>query len=191
MHGDAVHADLNGVPCRTISRTVGEVQLNGLDWVNGRSERRKGLFKGSLEISTLPLRMCHCWLTDPTYQRVGWTHLGWRSRMFATTGYGTWWRGMSCLSRTSGTLGLWACTQEARRSMIMLASLLSLNLSLCSVLISISEAKRCEQTLGGTADGKIRTMWPPSRVGEEVSCTRGRYHCEEVHLHNAEYLYYP
>lgn len=31
MHGDAVHADLNGVPCRTISRTVGEVQLDGLD----------------------------------------------------------------------------------------------------------------------------------------------------------------
>lgn len=31
MHGDAVHADLNGVSRRSISWTVCEVQLNGLD----------------------------------------------------------------------------------------------------------------------------------------------------------------
>lgn len=31
VHGDAVHADLNGVSRRTISWTVCEVELNGLD----------------------------------------------------------------------------------------------------------------------------------------------------------------
>lgn len=51
---------------------------------------------------------------------------------------------------------------------------------------------RREQTLGGAADGKIGMMRPPSWVGEEVSYTGGGdYHCEEVRLHNAEYLYYP
>lgn len=44
-HGDAVHADLNGVPCWTVFRTVCEVQLNGLDRMNGRSERRKRCFE--------------------------------------------------------------------------------------------------------------------------------------------------
>lgn len=42
------------------------------------------------------------------------------------------------------------------------------------LLISISEAMRREQTLGRAADGKIGMMRPPSRVGEEVSCTGRR-----------------
>lgn len=37
MHGNAVHADLDGVPCRSISWTVAEVQLYGLNCVDGRS----------------------------------------------------------------------------------------------------------------------------------------------------------
>lgn len=41
MHGDAVHADLNGVSCRPVSRTVTEVQLDGLHCMDGRSEARK------------------------------------------------------------------------------------------------------------------------------------------------------
>lgn len=42
MHGDAVHADLNGVSCRTIRWTVREVQLNGLDRVNGGPRAGRG-----------------------------------------------------------------------------------------------------------------------------------------------------
>lgn len=41
MHGDAVHADLNGVSCRPVRRTVTEVQLDGLHCMDGRSEARK------------------------------------------------------------------------------------------------------------------------------------------------------
>lgn len=41
MHGYAVHTDLNGVSCRPINWTVCEVKLNGLDWMNGRSETQE------------------------------------------------------------------------------------------------------------------------------------------------------
>lgn len=41
VHGDAVHADLDGVPCRSIGWTVAEVQLDGLNCVDGRSEAQK------------------------------------------------------------------------------------------------------------------------------------------------------
>lgn len=91
--------------------------------------------------------------------------------------------------RDAGSLSLHT---RGRTATIMSASRLA-SKSPPPVLISVSEAVRREQTHGGAADGKIGVMRPPSRVGEEVSCPGegGRYHCEEVRLHNAEYLYYP
>lgn len=38
VHGDAVHADLNRVSCWDVARPVTEVQLDGLDWMDGWSE---------------------------------------------------------------------------------------------------------------------------------------------------------
>ena len=38
VHANAVHADLNGVACRSIWGTVGEVELNGLDGVDAISK---------------------------------------------------------------------------------------------------------------------------------------------------------
>lgn len=54
MHGYAVHTDLNGVSCRPISRTVREVQLDGLDRMNGRSDRRQIILKSTSYVSFLP-----------------------------------------------------------------------------------------------------------------------------------------
>lgn len=42
VHGNAVHADLNGVSCRSVSWTVAEVQFYRLNCVDRRSETPKG-----------------------------------------------------------------------------------------------------------------------------------------------------
>lgn len=69
VHGDAVHADLDGVPSRTVSGAVGEVQLDGLDRVNGGPVTGQDVRACSGKVA----RDCRFGgsLTDPGYQRAG------------------------------------------------------------------------------------------------------------------------
>lgn len=48
-------------------------------------------------------------LTGRAYQTAGWTHLGWTSQLSVLPDSGTWWWGMSPLSRTDELKGPWVC----------------------------------------------------------------------------------
>lgn len=78
MHGYAVHTDLNGVSCRPICWTICEVQLNWLDWMNGRSEAKKDTFLSHQSLFLeVTLQCCLILLTHWSSISNSWLNTSW------------------------------------------------------------------------------------------------------------------
>lgn len=199
VHGYAVHADLDGVPCRSISRTVTEVQLYRLNCVDGGSEtpKRQNIFKLNKVFFFMHLHSkfaCVRRLTDPACQTAGWPHLDWRSQLSARTGSGTWRWGKSRLSRTD-KMGPSVCkTPNATVS----GNFYFQSTPKHDLLFYFSNKQNSQVAMSAGSRRIVvhaRSATQPAEERRRSPCCwkpfiKEHSHCEEVSLHNAEYLYY-
>lgn len=133
-------------------------------------------------------------LTDPACQTAGWPHLDWKGQLSLRTGSGTWRWGRSCLSRTD-KMGPSVCKKP--NATVTSVCFFSIPPQRRDTLFYYSDKNSKVAMSAGSRDIAVHahSATQPAEERRRRSPCRQPFikensHCEEVSLHNAEYLYY-
>lgn len=136
-------------------------------------------------------------LTDPACQTAGWPHLDWKGQLSLRTGSGTWRWGRSCLSRTD-KMGPSVC-KKPNATVTSVCFFFSIPPQRHDTVFYYSDKNSKVAMSAGSRDIAVHAHSATQPAEERRRRRRSpcwqlfikeNSHCEEVSLHNAEYLYY-